>query len=100
MLPPSFIAYHNSNRLKEGSLRNESPGWFLLWPLKEIEEWNRRYEVSDFAPGYVGFGSNGGGEMLAFDSNGRIYMLPFIGNEPGQEILVAESWEAFEVLVE
>ena len=77
-LPQDFIADIRSNRPKEGALRID-PGWFQLWPEGKIEGFNIDYAVAEFAPGFVGFGSNGGGEMLAFDGEHRVYSLPFIG---------------------
>ena len=56
---------------KEGGLSVE-PGWFQLWPPAEIERWNREYQVAEFAPEFLGFGSSGGGELLAFDAGGRV----------------------------
>ena len=45
-----------------------------------------------FAPGFLGFGSNGGGELLAFDAAGRIVMLPMVGMSAHDAKLVAGSW--------
>jgi hypothetical protein len=79
---------------KEGSLTVE-PGWFQLWPPEQVEGWNREYCVHEFAPGFVGFGSNGGGELFAFDASGRVVMLPMIGMSPQTATLVANSWSEF-----
>lgn len=93
-LPEDYIHYMSGNSLTEGGLTVE-PGWFQLWPLNEVSKWNREYQVEKFAPGFLGFGSSGGGEMLAFDAEGRIVMLPFVGMCPADAKLVAESWEQF-----
>ena len=37
----------------------------------------------------------GGGEMLAFGPDGKVYALPFIGIEPKVATFVADSWSAF-----
>ena len=71
-----------------------------LWPLDEVEEYNLEYEVPQAAPGFIGFGSNGGGELLTFDQEGHIYCLPAIGMEPQYATRVADSWEEFERYIE
>jgi hypothetical protein len=66
-----------------------------LWPLDKVYEYNRDYQVADFAPGFLCFGSNGAGELLAFDERGAIYCLPAIGMEPKYATPVANSWSEF-----
>jgi hypothetical protein len=93
-LPPQYVSYFASDGPKEGGLSVE-PGWFQLWPLTEVERWNRKYHVSKFAPGFLGFGSSGGGEMLAFDAAGHVVMLPMVGMSADEAKLVADSWNEF-----
>jgi len=50
------------------------------------------YHVDENAPGFVGFGSDGGGEMLAFDGSGAVYMIPFVGMCVGDAKKIASSW--------
>ena len=71
------------------------PGWFQLWPPAEVEQMNRDYHVSELAPGFLGFGSSGGGELLAFDAGGRVVMIPFILMSPEHALPVASSWSEF-----
>lgn len=71
------------------------PGWFQLWSPAEVEQLNRDYQVSESAPGFFGFGSSGGGELLAFDSAGGIVMLPMVGMSPHDARPVADSWSEF-----
>jgi hypothetical protein len=56
---------------------------------------NLGYQVPEFAPGFLGFGSSGGGEMLAFDADGRVVMIPFIPMSPELALPVADSWSEF-----
>ncbi len=72
-----------------------APGWFQLWPLSQIEALNRDYQVQAYAPGFLGFGSSGGGELFAFDNQGCIVMIPFIGMSLSEAITIAESWNDF-----
>jgi SMI1/KNR4 family protein SUKH-1 len=93
-LPPEYLTYFAGDGRKEGGL-TVKPGWFQLWPPAEIERWNREYHVSEYAPGFLGFGSSGGGEILAFDNDGGIVMIPFIGMSADEAIPVAHSWSEF-----
>src|SRR5215475_9806818 len=94
LLPTTFLDYWSTDEPKEGPLLVD-PGWFQLWPPDEIAQLNEDYEVAEYAPGFLGFGSSGGGEMLAFDQSLRVFMLPFITMKPEEAILVALSWDDF-----
>ncbi len=94
ILPAEYVKYFSGDGLLEGGLMVD-PGWFQLWPLGEIEDLNLNYQVQEFAPGFLGFGSSGGGELLAFDSEGSIVMIPFIGMAPNEAITIAASWSDF-----
>lgn len=93
-LPEEYVRYLAGGGPKEGSLAVE-PGWFQLWPPDEVSKWNQDYQVKKFAPGFLGFGSSGGGEMLAFDAGGRVVMLPFVGMSPDEAKPIADSWSEF-----
>ena len=98
-IPEQYKDYINSGGRTEGGLSID-PGWFQLWAIDEIDGLNFEYHVSEYAPGYLGFGSSGGGEMLAFDYEGRISMIPFIGMSPDEAIVIADSWKDFENTIE
>jgi hypothetical protein len=98
-LPEEYVRYLADNGLKEGGLTVE-PGWFQLWPPDEVGKWNQDYHVEESAPGFLGFGSNGGGEMLAFDIEGHVVMIPFIGMSASDVRLVAGSWKEFTERIE
>lgn len=82
----------------EGEL-SENPFWFQLWNKSEIEEMNRNYKVQEYLIDYVGFGTNGGGELLVFDKMGKIFTIPFIPMVPEEAMVVAESWDDFLKLI-
>lgn len=94
-IPASYMAYITSGALAEGSMDGE-PGYFVLWPLDEIAQNNADVEIEKYAPGFVAFGGNGGGELLAFDHTGAVVMLPMIGLEAQYANKIAKSWEDFE----
>jgi len=56
--------------------------YLILWAAEELAQFNNEYEVQDYAPGLVLFGSDGGGEGYAFDARttaSSIVQIPFIG---------------------
>ncbi len=94
-LPDDFSSYLRSDAPKFGD-RDDFPVGFELWNEADLETFNINYEVPKYAPEFFGFGSDGGGEMLAFGPDGKIYVLPFIGMEPKVATLVADSWTDFQ----
>jgi hypothetical protein len=94
-LPEAHVVYMQSGRPVEGEL-SVDPGWFQLWPVDQLDDLNQGYRVAEWLPGFRGFGSNGGGELLAFDSEDRVVMVPFILMDEKESRLVAESWADFE----
>ena len=56
----------------------------VLFKAEELKPFNDAYEVNEYAPGLVLFGSNGGGEGYAFDTRDAsmpVVRVPFIGME-------------------
>lgn len=51
--------------------------------------------MSDRLPGFLGFGSNGGGELLAFDTRvqpWKVCMIPFIPLDESESIVIAPDF--------
>jgi hypothetical protein len=56
--------------------------YVMLWSVDELHALNEGYEVKKYAPGYIIFRSDGGGEAFAFDltqPDMPIVSLPFVG---------------------
>jgi hypothetical protein len=94
-LPPEFIDHLRSDAQKFGDLPS-FPVYFQLWEESELDTFNREYQVPEYAPGFFGFGSDGGGEMFAFDNDGKVYAIPFIGMSPKDATFVCASWKELE----
>lgn len=80
--------------LEEGYLEGElsvEPGWYVLWRPEELDEFNRDYRLSEYAPGFTTFGGNGGGELLVVNTTGRFFYLPAIGMSPDAAIKIADA---------
>lgn len=97
-LPEEYLALLLYSNGGEGELAVE-PGWFQLWPAEKVIELNEGYGVGKNAPGFFGFGSNGGGEMLAFDTrknkSWKVVMIPFIPMTTEDAIVIADDFKAF-----
>jgi len=97
-LPDLYLRFLALSNGGEGDL-GIAPGWFAPWPAENVAEHNRGYEVVDSLPGFWAFGSNGGGEMFAFDARGStpwpIVMVPFMPMELEEVVCIAPSFEEF-----
>jgi hypothetical protein len=67
-----------------------------FWPRAELDKYNEEYEIEQYAPGFFGFATSGGGEMYAISPSDSIVVLPFIGMEPEVAVEIASSWSKFE----
>lgn len=95
-IPANYLTYFSSGALTEGFMERV-PGYFALWPPEEIAQYNAEWQVEKYAPGFIAFGSNGGGELLVFDNVGAVFMLPMIPLETRYAEKIAESWDDFEM---
>ena len=96
-LPQPYLDLLAQSNGGEGDLAVE-PGWISFWPAEDVVAHNMGYEVGRYAPGYWGFGSNGGGELLAFDYRvgppHPIVAIPFVPLDAAAAVSVAPSFEA------
>ena len=97
-LPDDYITLLLYSNGGEGDL-NIEPGWFQIWPAEQVIEFNQTYEIEETLPGFFGFGSNGGEELLAFDMRRsepwEVVMIPFIPMRQEEAILIADSFQKF-----
>jgi len=93
--PAELLRYYASGKPLVCEIE-ESPYLCEFWPLDELETCNAECEVPEYAPGFFGFATSGGGEMFAFSPAGSIVCLPFIGMEPSAAIELAATWPDFE----
>ncbi|HEU4387620.1 MAG TPA: SMI1/KNR4 family protein, partial [Blastocatellia bacterium] len=76
--PDEYLA---ALQLTDGGEGFIGPSYFHLYATSEIVELNEAYQVNEFAPGLIVFGSSGGGEAYAFDAREaviEIVKIPFI----------------------
>jgi hypothetical protein len=80
-LPLDYVQFLRRHNGGEGSAGNHS---VVLFKAEELKPFNDDYEIKEYAPGLVLFGSNGGGEGYAFDTRNSpmsVVRVPFIGME-------------------
>lgn len=93
-IPRDYIEYIKSTGPFECLTHDDAePGYVVLWPLEEIAKNNSEVEIEMYAPDFVAFGGNGGGELLVFDGTGAVFMLPMIGMGPDDAIRIAENFQ-------
>lgn len=90
-LPIEYTQYIERHGGFEGFTSGE-PGYVELWSLQDLPGNNADIQIQELAPGFVAFASNGGGEVLAFDLSGSVFMLPLIGMEARYALPVADSF--------
>lgn len=92
----NFLREHNGG---EGFIGTK---YLIFWKAEELVDFNRQYEVEEYAPGILLFGSSGGGEGYGFDTQAAsvpIVRVPFIGMDRDSAEPVAKNLaELFAVL--
>ncbi|WP_456280990.1 SMI1/KNR4 family protein [Cupriavidus sp. JZ107] len=70
-VPRQYRDYLISHGIFEGfTAEGSRPEYVALWSLDEIARNNADVEIEVYAPGFLAFGGDGGGELLAFDHAG------------------------------
>lgn len=96
-LPTEYIDFVNSTDVLWGETNYEFGSYFDLEPLENIKKFNEDVEIEIYAPGFLAFASDGGGEVFVFDKEGKIYLLPLVGMEPSAASKIASSWQEFKL---
>lgn len=91
-LPPDYVEFLRRANGGEGFVGDS---YFILWKIEELKTFNLEYEVNEYAPGLLLFGSDGGGEGYGFDTRGDklpIVRVPFVGMELRYATVVATGF--------
>lgn len=94
-LPPDYRAFLLQKGGGEGFVGDQ---YVVFWRAEEIVPFNIGYEVNEYAPGLLLFGSNGAGEGFAFDLRDQradIVMVPFIGMDLEQARSISHTFTGF-----
>lgn len=71
--PTDYIEFMLESNGAEGQIGSNS--YLTVWPAEQIIPLNDGYAVSEFTPGLVYFGSDGGGMAYAFDFRGTTPLI-------------------------
>jgi hypothetical protein len=97
-LPEEYLALLGYSDGGDG-VHGIEPGWLQLWSSADVLENNKDYEIEEYIPGFFGFGSSGGGELLAFDTRRgkpwKIVMIPFVPMSAELAIVIAKDFDEF-----
>ena len=92
-LPDGFIEFYRSSN---GAEIYKDENYCLLWLITELMQLNIDYNVSEYAPNFFVFGSNGGGSAFCIEkSSGYIYEIPFIGMSNEEAIFISKDFNEF-----
>ena len=72
--------------------------YLILWRLAELLQFNKEYEVDEYCPGLLLFGSNGCGDAFGFDLRAfpfPIVRVPFVGMAEDEIQVVSSSFAEF-----
>jgi hypothetical protein len=94
-LPDEYLEFLRISDGIEGFIGKNS--YVIFWPLEELLELNKAYQVNEYAPGLFLFGSDGGGEAYAFDtrSSMSIVRVPFVGMGLNEVRPIAPTFSGF-----
>lgn len=94
-LPDEYVKFLQLTNGGEGFVGNS---YVIFWRVGELFEMNKAYEVAEYVPGLLLFGSDGGGEAYAFDMHSDekpIVSVPFVGMELNLARRMAPNFQAF-----
>lgn len=95
VLPKDYAAFLSATNGGEGMIGET---YVMLWGAEELSQMNISYQVSEYAPGLLLIGSDGGGEAFAFDTRVTpwpVVKVPFVGMELECVEALAPSFTAF-----
>lgn len=96
-LPDAYLEFLQHSDGAEGPL-GIAPGWCQLWSASAVLKLNEAYALSEFLPGYLAIGSNGGDELFVIPTSGSdppVLMVPAVGMAPAALQPVATTMLAF-----
>ena len=99
-LPADYAAFVRFADGGEGIIGRKG-AYAIFWRIEDILQLNDAYEVAEYAPSLLLFGSNGGGEAFAFDrasTQGRVVQVPFVGLDAREAVEIGSFLDLLEYL--
>lgn len=72
-LPDEYIEFM---KLHNGGEGDTGESWLVLFPVEELEEINNDYEIYEYIEGCFIIGSDGAGELLGINKDGKYFIVP------------------------
>lgn len=94
-LPAEYVEFL---KLSNGGAGFVGEHYLILYHVEELAKMNKGYEVEQWAPGLLIFGSDGGGEAFGFDTripDWPVVLVPFIVMDWDDAIPVVDSFGGF-----
>lgn len=94
-LPAQYVSFLREGNGGEGFIGDS---YAILWSVSEIAPLNESYESQELAPGFLMFGSDGGGEAFGFDTreaDWKVVQIPFIGGNWNEARPLGSSFQEF-----
>jgi hypothetical protein len=96
-LPDAFRTFLMLSNGGEGFIGADD-NYIILWPVNELVDMNKAYEVQKYAPGLFLIGSSGGGEAFAFDLRSEakpVVSVPFVGMDESEILQLGKDFTTF-----
>lgn len=92
-LPEGFIDFFKE---ANGADLAKDNSFILLWPLTDMVQLNKEYDVEEYAPEFFIFGSDGGDIAYAIEkTTSYIYEMPFIGMSKKEAVFKSKTFTDF-----
>jgi hypothetical protein len=94
-LPQDYTAFLKQANGGEGIVGPNA--YLILFAVDELASLNKAYQVEDYVPGLLIFGSDGGGEAFAFNTRNamRVVRVPFVGMDTSTVEPLADTFTTF-----
>lgn len=90
--PDDYKEFIQKNNGGEGSIGGYS--YISIWKIEDVIELNELYEVKEYTPNFVYFGSDGGDMAYAFDFSSeecKYIEFPFMSIKEDEKIILGNS---------
>jgi hypothetical protein len=98
-VPTEFCEFHRDHGAVKMDIESIGSGLVWLWPLKDVIQYSNEYGFNEFAPGLLGIGTDGCGELYAIDirdgSDGSVGDIPATSLQWDDFRVLSPSFNAF-----
>jgi hypothetical protein len=93
VLPKGFMEFF---KVSNGANVNSEMSYVSFWPLTDMIQLNKEYQVDEYAPKFFIIGSDGGDTAYAIEkTTGYIFEMPFIGMSNDEAVFKFKGLDDF-----